>query len=62
MNPTPFTYRWRLRMALRAALLAWLGFLLLVLAGCGGSTSDDDEDTQRIPTNPLCQQRPEACR
>lgn len=50
--------RWlasRARLALRAAILAWLGFLLLLLQACGGSTSDDEEDArQHIPTPPQC--------
>lgn len=60
MSPTPFSYRWRLRIALRAALLAWLGFLLLVLAGCGGGDADEDDPPARI-NPPACADNPTRC-
>lgn len=33
----------RARLAMRAALLAWLAFLAVLLQACGGGNADDDE-------------------
>ncbi len=39
----------RARLAMRAALLAWLAVLVVLLQGCGGGDADEDDAQQRIP-------------
>lgn len=43
-----------LRLAFRAALLAWLAVLLVFLGGCGGGDADEDDTRQQIPIPPAC--------
>lgn len=51
------------RWSLRLLALVWLAVgLLLALPGCGGSTSEADEDTRvYIPHQPACTTNPRAC-